>query len=164
MSFSKKINSRAGFTLVELCVVMAVAAIVGTMVVTFMIFMSNQQAEITKEAKCIKEITEVQKTVNGWLKKFDSENYIITSPGNNLVATTVTSTPAGSISFSNKKITVDNVETAKEFENITSVNFYVLDGKNAVKVTIKYGKNETQDLIFSLFSKTTRNRSVENRS
>ncbi|MCQ2440937.1 MAG: type II secretion system GspH family protein [Clostridia bacterium] len=165
MSKFLHINKKSGFTLAELCVVMAIAAIVGTMVVTFMIYASGQQAKIAKEAKCISEITKVQKNVNAWIKKYDSENYTITSPGNNkLIAKTSTGTQAGVISFNNKKITVDNRAATEEFENISSIAFFVLDGKNALKVTIRYEKNETQDLFFSMFSKITRNRRVENRS
>lgn len=159
------INKKSGFTLVELCIVMAISAIVGTMLVTFMIYASGQQAKIAKESRCISEITKVQKTVNAWIKKYDSENYTITSPGNNkLIAKTTTGTQAGVISFNNKKITVDNHAVTEELENISSIAFFVLDGKNALKVTIRYAKNEKQDLIFSMFSKTTRNRRVENRS
>lgn len=158
------IKKKSGFTLVELCVVMAISAIVGTMLVTFMIYASGQQAKIAKESKCISEITKVQKTVNAWIKKYDSENYTITSPGNNKFIATANGTQAGVISFNSKKIAVDNHAATEEFENISSIAFFVLDGKNALKVTIRYAKNEKQDLIFSMFSKTTRNRRVENRS
>ncbi len=165
MKVAEILKKRDGFTLAELSVVMAVSAIIGTMVVTFMMFATRQQAEITKEAKCIGEITEVQKSVNTWLKKYDNENHTITSPGNTkLVATTTASVKAGEITFSNKKIKVDSTAVSEELENITSVAFYVLSGKNAIRVRVSYGNNETQDLIFSQFSNVTRIRRVENRS
>ncbi len=170
---------RKGFTLIELSVVMAVAAIVGTMIVAFMIFSSNQQAEITTEAKRISETTEIQKVINNWIKKYDSEAYTYT------VSNSATpkikamrksdSQIVSELYLSNTKICekISTVETAKteSLNNIQGVRFdtptHVTSSgtvpEQIIKVTVTYDNGNTQTLLFPLFSNVTRQRKVEGR-
>lgn len=170
MKIARKLKQRAGFTLVELCVVMAVAAIVGTMVMTSVIFFNKQQTEITREAKTITETTMVQNAVNTWLKKYDSSSFTIALSNSQLVASN-SSGNVGTLSFANHKIMDGTNAATEDLEYIQSVSFnrpsYTKDSTSipdrVVNVTITYTNDTQQKLLFSLFSAVTRERKVEGR-
>ena len=77
MRFFKKENGKKGFTLTELCAVMAITAIVGTMVVSCIMFFTNQNKQITSEASLIQEMTLCQSAINKWLKTYDNSEHEI---------------------------------------------------------------------------------------
>lgn len=173
----KLLKSRKGFTLVELCVVMAITALVGTMVVSFLMISNGQHAKIVKEAQYISDITDVQKTVDGWLKKYDSSsyNFVISADTKTISAQKKSdSSTVSSLYLSDRKI-VENCGGLKEktdtLQNIKGLTFqrptYTKDTatvkEQLIRVTIKCDDDSTQTLLFPLFSDITRQRKVENR-
>lgn len=155
-------NIKNGFTLTELCVVMAIAAIVGAMTTTYIIFFSSQKREITSQAATISEISTAKSTVNDWLRVYDTSGYEITehNSGKGLIAQKNDETH--SIMFDKKTVTVDGVSKTNEFESITNLYFDIRVSEKTVKVTVVYGKkDEEQVLLLPLFSGVTRERVIK---
>ena len=172
-------RNKRGFTLVELCIVMAVVAIVGTMVVTSTIFFTKQGNDIRADAAFISEVTAIQKSVNDWIKKYDSKSYSIAieNDGHTLSATKldtnghpVTPTVKNTLVYDGEKLTENTDVKIGEFSNVSGINFELSDESLAnsnyikVSVTAKDGVNsQTQTLLFAVFSGVVRDRSVTER-
>ena len=168
----KTFFNRKGFTLVELCVVIAIIAIIGTMVTTTIVFVSKQNSDVRKEASFIADVTDIQKNINDWLKKYDSAGYQIkhTSNQSSLKATKGGETVTLTFSDSEKKLKVGSADASGKYENVSDVTFQVIEDKNGENIEGKVAQivieakkgsgTETQKLIFPLFSNKARQRSV----
>ena len=167
----KKRLNRKGFTLTELCIVMAVAAIVGTMITSTVMFVSQQSNDIQSEASFIFEVTDIQNKVNDWLKKYDNAGYEINHKNSQTALEAKKGGSVSTLTFSGDGITVDGTKVSEDYANISGIVFEVVVDKNAegvvegrnvqIKVTAKKGNGtETQTLLFPLFSDKLRERSV----
>ena len=112
-------NRKKGMTLAEIVVVLAVVAIVSTIVVSFSL-MVNRKAQISRnKVDVVGEITLVEKLVDNWV-------YQQTLNSNELTIVT-----DGIISSNGDKLSlIDNKILGYEFENIESITFEKYEKNN----------------------------------
>ena len=79
---SKPNRSRRAFTLYELVVVIALFALVGGMVTSFIIFMSNYSNTGERQAQRVSELTELRAQTDAWFSYADSSGSPVTLGGN----------------------------------------------------------------------------------
>lgn len=77
---------KRGETLAELCVVMAVIAIIGTMTISFCIVLRNNARLAISQNQVMEEMDNWGKTFRAWVSQFDSESYSFATDGNTLYA------------------------------------------------------------------------------
>ena len=79
---SKPNRSRRAFTLYELVVVIALFALVGGMVTSFIIFMSNYSNNSERQAQRVSDLTELRAQTDAWFSYADSSDSPVTLGGN----------------------------------------------------------------------------------
>ena len=79
---SKPNRSRRAFTLYELVVVIALFALVGGMVTSFIIFMSNYSNTGERQAQRVSDLTEIRAQTDAWFSYADSSGSPVTLGGN----------------------------------------------------------------------------------
>ncbi len=180
----KMLKNRKGFTLTELCIVIAISAIVGVMITTTVVLTSTQKEDIQTEAAFIREVTDIQIKVTEWLRKYDNTDYAIepmTDEDDNTYLAVkeldakgnVTENVKGTLKFTDGALVEDYTKAIK-CRNVKNVVFQIDKGTSdeggigasVVKLTVTAQKgvgNETmkQTLLFPLFSAITRNRIVD---
>ena len=77
---------KRGDTLAELCVVMAVIAVIGTMTISFCFVLRNHARLAVTQNNVTEELGEWGKTFRTWVSLFDSESYFFATDGANLYA------------------------------------------------------------------------------
>ena len=79
---NRKKRTTRGVTLAELCVVMAVIAIVSTMVVSFTVLMQARTSLIAADRDTIADIGSVESALDRFIRAYDSDEYTlsVTSP------------------------------------------------------------------------------------
>lgn len=163
------IKRRKGFTLVELCVVIAIIGIVGTMVTTTAIFLSDQNNSIQAEASFISDVTDLQSKINDWIKTYDIDSYIIyANPTGTQLVAEQDGTPVSRLSFSEQCLLDNSTKISNTLANVSAVSFTLSENNTGVvQVTVSCKKGydlENQVLLFPLFSRQLRNRSVSGRN
>ena len=168
------LKSKKGFTLTELCVAMAAAAIIGTMIVSSVIFVTQQNNDIKKESSFITEVTDIQRIMGDWLKKYDNAGYNITHNGGQTQLQAQKGAAVSTLTFADDAVQVDGSKISEDYKNISEIGFQIVEDKAAdgavegkvaqIIVTAKKDTGtETQTLLFPLFSNITRQRKVEGR-
>lgn len=174
----KHIISKKGFTMVELCIVIAIAAIVATMITTTVILTSGQKEGIQREAAFISEVTDIQIRTNTWLKKYDNTNHtlsVVERDGiSTLIATDDTTHAESTLTFSDASLK-DDGEAMNSYKNVVRIDFELSKGidennpeASVVVLTVIGQKGsgsvvteQNQTLLFPLFSDLTRQRIVD---
>ena len=150
---------------------MAIVAIIGTMIVTSILFFQKQNYDITNSASFIDDVSRIQKFTDSWIKTYDNDNHEkikVISGGKGLTTKKLSTTKDLKLIFEDGVL--KNTETGEyeEFKSVKSISFaFSAENKQIVRVTVKAktGKSiEDQLLLFSLFSGNTRTRSVTGRS
>lgn len=72
-----KIKSKRGFTLVELCVVIAITAIVVSMTVLFTTLMSKRVSQSNIHNEVITSISDMETGIKNWITHYDNTDYRI---------------------------------------------------------------------------------------
>ena len=171
--------NRKGFTVTELTIAMAIAAIVGVMITTTLALTTTQKKTILDGAEFISEVTDIQIRVNEWLKKYDNISSVITTAeSGGSIKVYRESALVGTLSFANGALTADGSSISKTYTTVTSLTFEVaeqipsetpgeaiMDSLVIVNVHAEKGAGENiatmeQTLIYPLFSGKTRNRIV----
>ncbi len=169
MEIVKKSNRSAGFTLVELCVVLAITAIVVTMVVTSVVFFTKQNNEIKSDASNISEITNAQKIIHEWIKSYDRKGYDI-RPSDDQTKLVVYQgdDTVDTLFFEDRKILINGTESAQDFIDITSISFSktASESQQLIQANLSFGEedDEKQVLLFAVYSGMTRDRNVIGRN
>lgn len=73
-----KPNGKSGYTLVEICVVLALIAILSTMIVSFSALMSGYVRSNKTQYRFLEDCAEVEENVTEWVRGADSENTVFT--------------------------------------------------------------------------------------
>ncbi len=161
------LKGKRGFTLTELCVALAVAAIIGAMVVTTITLYSEQTMKIKLQGSFIEEVSDVQKVVDAWVKRNDSAQTMISASadGDKLKAGTKAEK---TLTFSGGTIKEDGKDISKKYNDIADISFSVSEGnEKLIKITVKAKKDmekeEKQVLLIPFFSSKTMQRSVTGR-
>ena len=79
-------TSRRAFTLYELVVVIALLTLVGGMVTSFIIFMSNYSNTSERQAQRVSDLTEIRAQTDAWFSYADSSGLPVTLGGNAVVS------------------------------------------------------------------------------
>lgn len=141
------LKSKKGFTLVELIVVVAIIAIVITMVCGFMLTYQHQTFKITKNSVAMADIDRLKDAVNQWLDENESGSTVFT------VSDSKIETGGKSLSFSSGKLKVDGGSQI-EFETLSGCRFYKknsIDNIIYCDVTVKIGDSERKvQLLFDV--------------
>ena len=74
---NRKKRTTRGVTLAELCIVMAVIAIVSTMVVSFTVLMQARTSLIAADRDTIADIGSVESALDTFIRKYDSDQYTL---------------------------------------------------------------------------------------
>ena len=74
---NRKKRTTRGVTLAELCIVMAVIAIVSTMVVSFTVLMQARTSLIAADSDTIADIGSVESALDTFIRKYDSDPYTL---------------------------------------------------------------------------------------
>ena len=100
-----------GTTLVELCIVMAMLAIIGTMVASFCALTSARTRQINSASQVREALSNVEQALDTWLSKVDRQSVtiIISEDSQSLQATDTTETTDPIPTFSRTGIPADCV-------------------------------------------------------
>ena len=103
-----------GTTLVELCIVMAMLAIIGTMVASFCALTSARTRQITSASQVREALSNVEQSLDIWLSKIDRQTVTLStsdSEERKILHATDTAAPTASIpTFSRTGIPADCVD------------------------------------------------------
>lgn len=144
----RKRNTR-GVTLAELCIVMAVIAIVSTMVVSFTVLMQARTRVIAADRDTVSDLGTVESALDRFIRAYDSDEYTIfpeqgslsVLKGGNAVATLKLSTdPDGKVNAIVITDGEDNVTVTYPLYSVTFVSFVIeSNGTSAlVTATVEY--------------------------
>lgn len=78
---NRKKRTTRGVTLAELCIVMAVIAIVSTMVVSFTVLMQARTSLIAADRDTIADIGSVESALDRFIRAYDSDEYTLSVTG-----------------------------------------------------------------------------------
>lgn len=156
--FRKKQNGRmernslrcgkGGFTLVELCVTMALVAMLATMVVSFAVMMSDTVKDSKSEYAFLEDHAELKEALGKWVAENDlAGNCFSAEKGVLLLSDGETEKE---VKFRSGKLLIDNASIG-EFDTIDSISFEEYDGK-LVKctVTCEDASISSRSFVFSL--------------
>ena len=136
----RKRNTR-GVTLAELCIVMAVIAIVSTMVVSFTVLMQARTRVIAADRDTVSDLGTVESALDRFIRTYDSDEYTIVQ--SDLISTADWEHPASSQTldkYTAISVWKDGAITAKlkpsidpETEKVNAI--VITDGSDKVTVT-----------------------------
>lgn len=136
----RKRNTR-GVTLAELCIVMAVIAIVSTMVVSFTVLMQARTRVIAADRDTVSDLGTVESALDRFIRTYDSDEYTIVQ--SDLISTSDWEHPASSTTldkYTSIAVWKDEAITAKlklsidpETEKVNAI--VITDGSDKVTVT-----------------------------
>lgn len=117
----RKRNTR-GVTLAELCIVMAVIAIVSTMVVSFTVLMQARTRVIAADRDTVSDLGTVESALDRFIRTYDSDEYAIL-PGQGSL----------SVSKGGKTVATLKLSIDPETEKVNAI--VITDGSDKVTVT-----------------------------
>ena len=82
-----KKTDKKGFTIAELCVVLAIVAIVSAMVVSFSVLLSARTRESSARLDAMNDLELVESAAEGWLSRMGLEGAVVSQNGSGLTAT-----------------------------------------------------------------------------
>lgn len=140
-------HSKSGFTLVELSVVMALLAIVGTMIVSFSVFMGGFVSNNKAEYRFLEEHAALKEELTLWVAENDTPDSVfsIGISGNLIIQA---NGRQKNVSFMNGVLSLDT-EQIPDFETIDLVSFTAND--KLIKCTTHHfddGGKLTAELCF----------------
>lgn len=146
---NKKANGKRGYTLVELCVVLALIAILSTMTVSFSALMSGYARSNKAQYNFLEDCAEVKENVNEWAYQADSANTVFAVSTDGTL--TVTGNSEQTVHFANGVLFLGEKEV-DSLEEIDSLAFYT--NGNLIKCVIHRtddnGKEWEHSFVFSL--------------
>jgi type II secretory pathway pseudopilin PulG len=150
---------RRGSTLVELCLVIAISAVVFAMIASFAVLIQYRAVAAQEDYEAVNDVNLIRTAIFDWLKEYDSPNSTISTNGGSKL--TITHTLPRTTDFIEFKDGWFKSPTVYEkMPQIVSVKFnsrvmgkvadcYLLE----VKVTYTTSKGEgTQTLLFATYS------------
>jgi len=168
-------KNKKGFTLLELCVAVALSMMIVTLTTTYIVMYNGKSAEVTANSDTITEINEIKVILNQWTKVYGTDKYDISMQNGNSVegyrevkAENLSGGYTYILRFENNKLIQEKVEngtkTSSEIElnMVDNMCFFWSGEKNSVlKCSISFADNSTfdaQNLLYPILSKTSRER------
>lgn len=154
---------RRGSTLVELCLVIAISAVVFAMIASFAVLIQYRAVAAQEDYEAVNDVNLIRTAIFDWLKEYDSPNSTISTNGGSklTISHTLSHTLSGTtdfIEFENGWFKSPTVY--EKMPQIVSVKFNARETDKMVdcyllKVTVTYttSKGEgTQTLLFATYS------------
>lgn len=156
----KKVNNtvsdKRGFTLVELTIVIALVAVVLTMVVSFSALMSDTAADERAEYAFLEDVSTLKESLSGWVAENDISSAIFSLDGDTVRFWRGVSGEPISLSFSNGTFKCGNEVLQSGLDEIDFVQFEIpSESKNFIKCTAKRETGENISFVITLRSATT---------
>lgn len=151
-------SGKSGFTLVELSVVLALLAILATMIASFSVLMNGFASKNNEEYNFLEDYAKLKEEISEWVAENDVNGITFTVENGTMIVGQ-NETNSKTVSFGNGSITVNNVALLTGFDTIESVTFsyitYSSDEVNEVNKLIKCevkksGEETGQSFVFSL--------------
>lgn len=114
-----------GSTLAELCIVMAVIAIISTMVVSFTVLTQTRTAMISADRDYVDDVASLEVAFDAFLGKYDSADYTLAVGTNSasLIINDSNSQNATELSLSNGRLTAEEASINVELSCVKSLQF-----------------------------------------
>ncbi len=152
----KMLKSKKGFTLIELTVVLAVTAIVVTMICGFIISYQNQSLRIVKNSDIISDVNRFKETVGQWIDENDDGATVFDVSSHKIKL------GENSLSFDSGKLTIDGGPPIA-FKTLSDCEFSKRDSIDNViycELTAKAGKQDRKiQLLFDVYYNYSKERS-----
>jgi len=133
-------RGKGGFTLAELCIVLAIVAIVSAMIVSFSVSMGDFANSNAEEYDFLEDCAILEEALYKWIAEQDK-------PGANFDEIL----PKESIKVQNGTLKIDNNHAVNNLHTITEISFGINDAKNLIKCTITPADSESEKvLVFAL--------------
>lgn len=148
----RKRNTR-GVTLAELCIVMAVIAIVSTMVVSFTVLMQARTRVIAADRDTVSDLGTVESALDRFIRTYDSDEYTIvqsdpiwTSPENPASSTTLDKYTSIAVLKDGKVTAKLKLSTDPKTKEVNAI--VITDGNDKAEIT--YLLNSVTKMTFEL--------------
>ncbi len=146
-------RSKRGFTLVELTVVIAVTAVVITMICTFMLAFGQHAVRIEKNSDAMSDINTCRAAVNEWISAYDSKAYNMTASGRAL-SVGVDDT----LEYGDRGLVWNRTGSEYKCYPLSVMTGCTFEMKNGMVYCKTVCNGETVDFVCNVFSETQRDR------
>lgn len=148
-TYNKK-SGKSGFTLVELSVVLALLAILATMIASFSVLMNGFASKNNEEYNFLEDYAKLKEEISEWVAENDVNGITFTVENGTMIVGQNGTNPK-TVSFGNGSITVNNVALLTGLDTIESVTFSLVGTNKLIKCEVKKSGEETgQSFVFSL--------------
>lgn len=136
MSYGKR-----GVTLVEMCIVLALIMIIGTMVTSFCILTNNYSHTVSSDRDAVESIAMLEDALSKWISAFDLDDYTISisSDGSHLEAR---KTDVADAEYTGYKFEIKDGKINGSLPGDRNINYSVPSIESA-----SFEKNETYKII-----------------
>lgn len=128
-------SNKSGFTLVELSVVLALLAILATMIISFSVLMSGFAKDEKKEYEFLEEYAKLKEEISEWVAKNDVTGSIFTVNSETMTITVTkggTENVVGTMNFKEGNLYLGNEEPTS-FDMIDGVSFIVIESDTVIE-------------------------------
>ena len=156
MKIFKCKNSRRGFTLVELCVVMALMSIAALMMISFTSAFQIKSTQIMARHEFLEDVSNVRDGMQIWISNHDYANSTVK------VYPEIISNETDMVTFVDGefRFKYSGAETRISANSIKSIDYAVYSNNRILKCTFtgidNYGREFSQTMLFSLSSGTAK--------
>lgn len=139
-------NGKRGFTLAEICVALALVAVLGVMITSFSTLTSNVIKQNQNDYRFLEQCDQVRQTLTKWIAFCDDGSTLEIVKGGNLASESV------HIAFSGEELTLTRRDTAKltGLTEISTITFEIHETK-LIKCTVQSTNEKMKPQVF-LFS------------
>lgn len=153
-TYNKK-SGKSGFTLVELSVVLALLAILATMIASFSVLMNGFASKNNEEYNFLEDYAKLKEEISEWVAENDVNGITFTVENGTMIV--LNETNSKTVSFGNGSLTVNNEALLTGLDTIESVTFSLVRTNSLVGTNklikckvIKNGEETGQSFVFSL--------------
>ena len=138
---NNKKSGKGGFTVVELCITLALVALLTTMAVSFSVLMNKFTDESKSKYEFLKDSATIEREFASWVE----------TPNNNL---TLNGNSLDGVKFENETLSLGADRTVKNLDTVSSVSFETNTDKTLIKCTVS-DNNGRFSRTFVVYMRTT---------
>ena len=150
----KRLKQKKGATLAELCVVMALVAIIGTSIVSFSALVQRRTNTSVQNGAVLEDLTNVEMSLKQWISHFDNANYTfeITDGGQSVTAkSNIDGTAASKISLNaDKTMLISDGMVSLQVTMLKGLRFEKIvsgrTGRSMIRCTAQYHTAGSDDV------------------
>ncbi len=148
------LKRKKGVTLVELCVVMALIAIIGSSVVTFSALVKRRTDASSQNGAVLEDLSNVEMTLKQWIMHFDNADYTfeLEDGGEAIVAKSAKDgSSASRISLNeDKTMLVSENRVSLEVSRLLGMKFEIIESakthRSLIRCTVQYHTANSDDV------------------